>query len=267
MDLTTLLQADYLDILYDNRNKSYGGYELRKHYNQRLGKAGAFLALSVGLLIWLSFFIAHQAPAVRTYTTVVAPKLIDITPPPPKIIPKVIRETTPPPPPAHVKTTLFTQPVIDPTDHVPDDKLMTENKRIGDAHPGLTVAEGDSLDAGVVAVKGNGTGVVTQPKSNEPVRYVPQMPQFAGDMDAYIGSHLKYPDAARETNISGTALIEFVVNEDGSVSNASIVRNPGGGCGEEALRMVRSMPKWKPGKQNGVAVKVLFTLPIRFVLQ
>ena len=61
-------------------------------------------------------------------------------------------------------------------------------------------------------------------------------------------------------------LIRFVVNEDGSVSEATVMRGIGGGCDEEALKTVNSMPKWKPGKQNGIAVKVYFTLPINFVL-
>jgi protein TonB len=71
---------------------------------------------------------------------------------------------------------------------------------------------------------------------------------------------------ARETHIEGRVTIKFVVNEDGSISNAKVVRAIGGGCEEEALRVINSMPKWKPGKQNGKAVKVYFTLPVNFVL-
>jgi len=103
-------------------------------------------------------------------------------------------------------------------------------------------------------------------KPLEPFRIVTQMPEFIGDMHAYIGSHIHYPESARENNIDGRVVVEFVVNEDGVVTNAKVVKGIGGGCDQEALRIVSGMPKWKPGKQNGVAVKVYFVLPIVFQL-
>jgi protein TonB len=93
------------------------------------------------------------------------------------------------------------------------------------------------------------------------------MPQFPGDINSYLSSHLIYPDAARENGIQGPVVVKFVVNEDGTVSNATIVRGIGGGCDEEALRMINSMPRWRPGKQNDLTVKVFFSLSIRFQLQ
>ncbi len=135
--------------------------------------------------------------------------------------------------------------------------------------PGLRNVPGDTSGIAPVDTKVPGTGVAdkTEPKNEAPVIWVEQMPQFIGDMDVYLSSHLNYPDAARDANISGKVLIRFVVNEDGSVSDAVVERSIGGGCDEEALRMIRSMPKWKPGKHNGKAVKVYFKLPINFVLK
>lgn len=264
MDATTLLHADYLDIIYDKRNKNYGGYELRRHYNQRLGKAFAFLFFSFGALVCFSLFNAGKPNNRRGNTTVFAPSNVIVNSMP-KPLPKVIHET-PPPPPAHVKTKILIEPVIDPTDNVPPDKQMTENKNFTSAQPGLSNFAGDSAGLDKIPSNGTGTGVITNTKSSEPLKWVEQMPQFTGDMATYIGSHLQYPDAAQKTNISGKVLIQFVVNEDGSVSNATIVKGIGGGCDEEALSVVNGMPKWKPGKQNGIAVKVYFTLPINFVL-
>ncbi len=265
MDATKLLHADYLDIIYDNRNKNYGAYELRKHYNQRLGKAVAFLLTGFGALICFSLAMVNKSDIRNPFTTVVAPSIVALNVIP-KTLPKLIHETPPPPPP-HVKTKIRTEPVIDPTDNVPDDKQMIQNKNLTNANPGLTNSGGDSSGTDIVPVKGTGTGVAIISKSAEPLKWVEQMPQFTGDMDAYISSHLQYPDAAQKLNIDGKVMIRFVVNEDGSVSDATIARGIGGGCDQEALRMVSGMPKWKPGKQNGNAVKVYFTLPINFVLK
>jgi protein TonB len=78
---------------------------------------------------------------------------------------------------------------------------------------------------------------------------------------------MKYPDAARENNIEGRVIVKFVVNEDGKISDIQIARSLERSCDEEAKRVVASMPPWKPGKQNGKAVKVLFNLPIVFKLE
>src|SRR5206468_2945998 len=142
-------------------------------------------------------------------------------------------------------------------------------KDLTNVTPGPKNKDGDPADITPVITEKSGTTGVTgtsEKKDDKPKIWVEQMPQFLGDMNAYIMSHLNYPDAAREANIQGQVIVKFVVNEDGSVSDAAVVRSVGGGCDEEALRMVMSMPKWKPGGQNGQLVKVYFTLPIHFVL-
>ncbi len=266
MELTKLMQADYLDIIYDNRNKAYGGYELRKNYNRRAGKAMLLLLMGVGTLCSFSLIHTKPVPEVQRSHKTIDPVLVDISQ---TIIPPVKQPVTPPPAAAHIKTVTSTVPVII-DDHMVPDKPMTENKKMDDSQPATTTSDGTVVTTG--STSGNGAGkqkIVTDPVvavTTPPVRWVSQMPDFAGDMGAYINKHLRYPDAARSAGIEGQVMIEFVVNEDGSVSNARVVRGIGGGCDEEALRMVNSMPKWKPGKQNGVAVKVIFALPIKFVL-
>jgi periplasmic protein TonB len=266
MEPKTLLHADYLDIVFDNRNKNYGGYELRKHYDQRLGKAGALIALSVGTLVCCSFVNWHRDVVTHRSMTPVTPTIIHCTFS--EALPKVTHITPPPPSPQKLKVRVFTDPIVDATDNVPDDKTMTQNKNLADARPGLSVADGDSTGLGIVTESGNGKGkTIEVAKPNVPVRWVEQMPQFQGDMLAFIGSIIRYPVAASEAGIEGTVYIQFVVNEDGSVGNAIVLRGIGGGCDEEALRIVNAMPKWKPGKQNGNPVKVFFTLPVKFMLR
>ena len=86
-------------------------------------------------------------------------------------------------------------------------------------------------------------------------------------MAEFLGKNIVYPEEAKEKNIQGTVLVSFVVEKNGKITDAKVVRGIGGGCDEEALRVVNAMPKWKPGKQNGKNVRVQFALPIKFKLQ
>ena len=102
------------------------------------------------------------------------------------------------------------------------------------------------------------------------VTEVEQKPNFIGGDAAlfkYLGENIKYPAMARENGIEGTVYVEFIIAKDGSITEANVKRGIGGGCNEEALRVVNSMPKWKPGKQQGNPVKVKYTLPVKFKLQ
>lgn len=99
---------------------------------------------------------------------------------------------------------------------------------------------------------------------------VEEMPQFPGGdakLYEYIQKNLKYPMMARESDIQGRVFVNFVVEPDGSISKVNVMRGIGGGCDEEAVRVIESMPKWKPGKQRGSAVRVSYTVPIIFKLQ
>lgn len=96
-----------------------------------------------------------------------------------------------------------------------------------------------------------------------------QMPQYPGGipaLTAFLSRNLVYPAKAQEAGIQGKVIVRFVVGNDGSLSDVKVVRGIGGGCDEEALRVIRKMPKWNPGKQNGKAVKVYYSQPISFRL-
>ncbi len=99
---------------------------------------------------------------------------------------------------------------------------------------------------------------------------VEQMPGFPGGDEAlfkYLGKNIQYPQLAADAGITGMVYVTFVVDKDGSVKDARILKGIGGGCDEEALRVVKSMPKWQPGKQRGKSVKVQYNLPVRFTLR
>lgn len=99
---------------------------------------------------------------------------------------------------------------------------------------------------------------------------VEKMPIFSGgenELYKYVASSVVYPTVAKESGITGTVIVTFIVEKDGSVTNVKILKGIGGGCDEEALRVVKAMPKWSPGKQDGKPVRVQFNLPIRFSLE
>ena len=99
---------------------------------------------------------------------------------------------------------------------------------------------------------------------------VEEMPEYPGGekkLLEYVGKSVKYPQIARESGIQGRVFVNFVIEPDGSVSNVKVLRGIGGGCDEEAVRVIKSMAKWKPGKQRGKAVRVSYTLPVNFKLQ
>jgi periplasmic protein TonB len=99
---------------------------------------------------------------------------------------------------------------------------------------------------------------------------VDQMPQFPGGEEArmqYMAKSITYPKEAMDKGLQGVVYVSYVVEKDGSITNAKVVRGIGGGCDEEALRVVKTMPKWTPGKQNGKLVRVQFNMPISFKLK
>lgn len=103
-----------------------------------------------------------------------------------------------------------------------------------------------------------------------PLRFVEKMPEFIGGMEAlyaFLRENLVYPEVARNSGIQGTVLIEFVVERDGSISNVKTVVPLFPECDTEAIRVIKKLPKWKPGEQMGKPVRVFFNLPVRFTLQ
>jgi protein TonB len=106
-------------------------------------------------------------------------------------------------------------------------------------------------------------------KEDEIFVFVEDQPTFPGGDEArikYLQDNIHYPEMAKESGIQGTVYVTFVVEKDGRITNVKVLRGIGGGCDEEAVRIIKNMPKWKPGKQRGRAVRAQFNMPIRFVL-
>lgn len=130
---------------------------------------------------------------------------------------------------------------------------------------------------GAAAMAQSETKTTAKPESTEPLNVieeevfvvVEEEPEFPGGMEAlyrYLASNIKYPENAKKERIQGKVYVSFVIEKDGSVSNIKVLRDIGGGCGEEAVRVVKQMPKWKPGRQRGKRVRTQYNLPINFNL-
>ncbi|WP_202615967.1 energy transducer TonB [Edaphocola flava] len=275
----------YLDILFAHRNKQYGAYELRNNYNRRMIKAGLMAMAIVGLLALLAakdktddaeLTITGKSPVV-TDTAVVQINEFDL---PEKEIGKPIGHTG-----RTAKTADFANPVIvkDPVADKPIAKMPDKDALAGPVdNPGLAdgtaIAMDNSLSDGptgdLLSRKGDpkDTALATGPVvMDDRVRdMADEMPEFPGGMQAwkkYLADNLQYPQAARVDEIEGTVYVNFVVAKDGSISRVKVARGVGGGCSEEAVRVLENAPRWKAGKQKGTAVNVKMTIPIRFAFR
>ena len=146
----------------------------------------------------------------------------------------------------------------------------------------LTVVENDAdltNEVGIINAEDNAnkaqeefTHVVVEEEDveeEEEVFLVVEEDPFPGGLGAlsqFIADNIKYPQLAKENNITGKVFVSFVVEKDGSVGQVKVLRDIGGGCGAEAVRVVKTMPKWKPGKQRGKPVRTQFNLPVNFEL-
>lgn len=170
---------------------------------------------------------------------------------PEEIIPITEQNVKPPPPPPPQQVTVLT--------------VVDDNTEVQDVKINVDVDQKTVIEVYVPPVKEE-EEIVEQ----EIFTIVESMPEFPGGQQAmleFIARNIKYPPLARESGIQGRVFVNFVVEPDGSVSNVKVIRGIGGGCDEEAIRVVQSMPKWVPGRQRGKPVRVSFNLPVRFTLQ
>jgi protein TonB len=269
-------QEDMLDILFADRNKAYGAYQLRRAYPKYLGRA-----LVIGLLL-LGFFFA--LPSILTAVRGLVPqeKPIDVIAelgPPPDIDPNNPPPPPPPPPPTPPpptrSTVKFVPPVVKKDEEVQEEKppaieeLIEQKEDIGAETKKGTDDAPPAIDENPSELQ-----IVEAPKVVEDKTYemfdIQKPPSFPGgerELLKFLSENIKYPPLARENNIQGTVALTFVVGKNGQVTDVQIVKDIGGGCGKEAVRVVQSMPKWNPGEANGNPVKVRFTLPVRFRLE
>jgi len=266
---------DVLDIIFADRNKAYGAYQLRRAYPKTVGRALITGLLLLGFL----FVLPNILDAVRDLGPKEKP--IDVIAelgPPPDIDPNNPPPPPPPPPPTPpppTRTTVkFVPPVIKKDEEVVDEKPPAVEELIEEkADIGTETKQGNDEAAPTIDENPSELQIIEQPKVVEEKTYElfdiqkpPSFPGGDGELMKFLAKNIEYPTLAKENNIQGVVALTFVVGKDGSVTDVQVVKDIGGGCGKEAVRVVKSMPKWVAGEANGNPVKVRFTLPVRFRL-
>jgi len=265
-----LYQTEWLDLVFEDRNKEYGAYELRKHYGENMTRAMGITFSGVALL-FTAYFLFRTAPHFVDIKVVDNnPNIIHMVQPPPV---KVV-----PPPPAHqAKPALPSKPIATIKDPVmvvkPDDQAQNpvKNIELENKAVGAETTQGKGGDAVPLPADG-GSGTSTPPAPDNTVYTtggVDVMPTPVGGDAAwakFLSKNLRFPPAAQEDGVSGRVYMSFVIEKDGSLSNISIEKAAGHGFDEEAMRVLKLAKAWKPGMQNGQPVRVRYIIPINFQL-
>ena len=242
--------ADRNEIVFADRNKEYGAYTLRRDYDKRM----VIILVSFIATLALSFGIFAYVKSIPEEVIEIKP--VDVSTIPPA---KPEEELPPPPPeppvPVLEKLTQFLPPVIvnEEVDEVPPIQENLEDKKISTINQ---EGSDDSFNASV----GPAETVVEAPKVEQIYEAVEEDAEFPGGKPSdFVSSHFN-PDAAAD--VEGKIIVRFVVELDGSISNVEVARGLSPEANREAIRVIRSMPRWKPGKNNGKAVRSRFSLPI-----
>jgi protein TonB len=272
-----LIDNNWTDLVFEGKNKEYGAYVLRRDTGKRNVKALIWVMIGIALI----FAIAYANLAIQNAmkqnaaieTDVELSKLAQKKeakverkePVKVEVEQKVVEK---------VKSSVkFTAPEIKKDDEVkPEDEIKSQddlsktNTAIGTFDvKGNDEAEGEVLKAKEVVVD-------EKPKEEETKVFdvVEQMPSFPGgdaELMKFLHDHMKYPAVAEENGIQGRVICTFVVERDGSITDVKVIKSVDPSLDKEAIRVLKSMPKWIPGKQNGSAVRVKYTVPVTFRLQ
>lgn len=263
----------YDDIIFGARHRAYGAFDLRQKYRPTLTRA---LWLGIGL-----FLLSLAVPTLYTHfgperlvtnqqlmDEVSLTKLPDPPAEPPVPLPPVEQAPT-------VNTVRNLPLMVMPEADVVEENLPPTTEQLQNATSGTETAAGTGEEAVILAPEATTPTalekvVEVEAKPEAPFVVVEQQPEFPGGTDAlraFLSKQLTYPRQAASASVSGRVYISFVVNTDGSLTEVQVLKGIGFGCDEEAMRVVQKMPRWRPGKQSGRAVRVKYNLPISFTLE
>lgn len=277
-----LYDPKWVEMVFAGKNKEYGAYQLRKGTSGRNIKALLILVIAAALVGgFLAWKVIEQKQAEEQQAYMEAMELAKLQqqakkeekkkePAKPKIEPKkeipVARETQ-----------KFTAPVIKKDELVKEENQVKQMDKLDEKVAVGTENKEGTKDRLAEAVRSDIAVVAPPPPpapkpevSNKVFDVVEEMPHFPGGaaaLQAFLSSNTKYPVVAQENGVQGRVTVSFVVERDGSITDVRVVRSVDPSLDREASRVVRSMPRWSPGKQNGSAVRVKYTVPVVFRLQ
>ncbi|MDE7414286.1 MAG: TonB family protein [Muribaculaceae bacterium] len=292
VDLTS---NEWRDLIFEGKNKEFGAYDLRKKSDRRHNLAALYtliglVILIIGIFAWSKYSdyraeqnaLALKAERERMMQAALAeqqkaeeemqeePEEQKYEEPEPEV--KQVPEDV-------LNTIQMTQ--IDIVDKVVNEVKNVDEIKESEAFVGaVTQAGSDDADHAKAFQEAVVTAPVEEPKpvveekkpapeENKIFEAVEQQAEFPGGMGAlmkWLGNNIHYPEAAAQNDIQGRVIVKFVVERDGSIGNVTVVKGVDKDLDKEAIRVVKKMPKWQPGKNNGVAVRSYFNLPVTFKL-
>ena len=277
-----LYDPKWVDMVFAGKNKEYGAYQLRKGTSGRNIKALLILIIAAALVGgFLAWKVIEQKQAEEQQAYMEAMELAKLQEQakkekkkPEPIKPKVEQKKEIP---VARETQKFTAPVIKKDELVIEENQVKQMDQLDDKVAVGTENKEGVKDRTVEAVR-NDIAVAAPPPppapkpevANKVFDVVEEMPSFPGGQGAlmaFLSSNIKYPVVAQENGVQGRVIVGFVVEKDGSISDVKVMRSVDPSLDREAQRVVKAMPKWKPGKQNGSAVRVKYTVPVVFRLQ
>jgi periplasmic protein TonB len=252
--------SDFDDLVFEHRNREYGAYDIRKRYNRALLAGTIVASLIIIISVVIPFVSRPSAERVVSGGDGFYQVRMENLQPPKELI--YIPPAPPPPEAAKMHQTVEYVPPVVVDSIVPTEQTMVSTDEV------LASAEGDIVDASGsgfgddLLPGGDGTG------SDEPLFIVETMPTFKGgdltEFRNWVGKRTRYPEAAIINKIRGTVFLTFIVEKDGSVSNVTVVKGVHPLLDEEAVRAISDSPKWSPGLQRGLPVRVRFQIPLDF---
>lgn len=277
MSKIDLISNDWTEIVFSGRNQAYGAYQLRKGTGRRNIWSMVFVAAVAALAyVGLSAYNSYQEAQKAKFEAEMEASLLEQ-----KKEAKVEKKTEAPKieqvkQVEKVKSSIaFTPPVIKKDSEVKPEEEMKTQDQLNESKTavGAFTVEGNDEEGGTILKAVEEIAAPEPPKHEEENKVfdvVEQMPAFPGGPAAlmqYLSSHVKYPAVAEENGISGRVTVQFVVERDGSVTDVRTMKSVDPSLDREAERVVKSMPKWIPGKQNGSPVRVKYFVPVVFRLQ
>lgn len=272
-----LISRDWTEMVFEGRNKEYGAYRLRKN----AGKRNLYSLITIfiaALAIWGGISLVKFVESrTKTVAQTSVAELSTLNQPKKKAEVKQqqkVKLEQPEKVVERVKSSVkFTAPVIKKDDEVkPEDELKTQDELMNTktAIGALDVKGNDDANGEVLKIKEAVAQPEPKPEVEKVFDVVEQMPSFPGGPSAlmeWLSNNVKYPVVAQENGVQGRVVVSFVVERDGSITDVKVVRGVDPSLDREASRVVRAMPRWIPGKQNGSAVRVKYNVPVAFRLQ
>ncbi|WP_308234274.1 TonB family protein [uncultured Prevotella sp.] len=277
MSKIDLISNEWTDLVFEGRNQAYGAYKLRKGTAKRNVWALIIVGLAAALL-YLGLQLQKMAEANKKVENTQAVELakLNTEKKEAKVEKKEIIKQEPEKVVEQVKSSVkFTAPVIKKDSEVKEeDEIKLDEVQKSDKAVGAFTVEGnDEVGGAVLKAKEDIAApeppkhVVEETKIFTVVEQMPMYPGGDGALMGYLRDNIKYPTVAAENGVQGRVVVGFVVERDGSITDVKILRGVDPSLDREAMRVVKSMPRWNPGKQNGSAVRVKYQVPVSFRLQ